>query len=191
MRLPLQLTGWKRRTEAESSAVRGASRAFAHAGAHVFLYSWSALCSCFPITLIGWPNAPRSATTPWGKLSASRATQQAAIRMIRRLDNRRWAGPIQDAPHATRRVFVAEVGRKSGSRRASSEEYSSSCRKRSAMIRLPLFRVRQIFEYHSRGGPHSLFRDRTASDTDALQLEDVPTTESVHGVWRSQQLLSD
>ena len=88
-----------------------------------------------------------------------RATQQGAIRKIRTSDNHRWPQPTLDARRATRRVFVAEVGRKSGSRRASSEEYSSSWRKRSAMIRLPLFRVLRIFEYHSRGGPHSLFRD--------------------------------
>ena len=117
-----------------------------------------------------------------------RATQQGAIRKIRTSDNHRWPQPTLDARRATRRVFVAEVGRKSGSRRASSEENSSSWRKRSAMIRLPLFRVRRIFGYHSRGGPHSLFRDRTASDTDALQLEDVPTTESGHGASRSQRL---
>ena len=151
MRLRLQLTGWKRRTEAESSAVRGASRAFAHAGAHVFLYSWSALCSCFPITLIGWPNAPRSATTPWGKLSASRATQQAAIRMIRRLDNRRWAGPIQDAPHATRRVSAAEVQRKNRSHPAPSGEFSFSSPQMWEAIAAPPLRVRRIFQSHMRG----------------------------------------
>jgi hypothetical protein len=63
--------------------------------------------------------------------------------------------------------------------------------KNSALIRLRLFRVRKIFEYHSRGGPRSLFRDRTAPDIDALQSTTVPITESGHGAWRSQQLLSD
>src|SRR5206468_1285870 len=120
-----------------------------------------------------------------------RATQQGAIRKIRTSDNHRWPQPTLDARRATRRVFDAEVGRKSRSRRASSEEYSFSRCEKSALIRLSLFRVRRILEYHSRGGPHSLFRDSTASDTDALQLEDVPTTESVHGAWRSPQLLSD
>jgi hypothetical protein len=43
--------------------------------------------------------------------------------------------------------------------------------KNSALIRLPLFRVRKIFEYYSRGGPRSLFRDRTAPDIDALQSD--------------------
>src|SRR5437879_3812826 len=179
-----QLTGWKWRTKVESPLVTGANNVVEDPKAHDSLYSYPKFFRCFPGAVARRPTDPFSA-------KKVRATQQGAIRKIRTSDNHRSPRPTRDARRATRRVFVAEVGRKSGSRRASSEEYWSSWHKRSAMIRLPLFRVRRIFEYHSRGGPHSLFRDRTASDTDALQLEDVPTTESVHGVWRSQQLLSD
>ena len=146
-----QLTGWKRRTRAESPPVNAANRVFEDARTHDSLYSYVEFFGCFRGVVTRQPTDPFSARV--------RATQQGAIRKIRMSDNRRWPQPILDARCATRRGFVAEVGRKSGSRRASSEEYSSSWRKRSAMIRLPLFRVRRIFGYHSRGGPHSLFRD--------------------------------
>jgi len=120
----------------------------------------------------------------------ARATQQGAIRTIRTSDNHRWARPIRDVRRATRHVSVAEVARRSGSRRAP-EEYSFSRYDKSALIRLLLFRVCRIFGYHSRGGPHSPFRDRTAPDIGALRSTTLPTTESGHGAWRSQQLLSD
>jgi len=179
-----QSTGWKWRTKVEWPLARRANCVFANANACVFLCPSSEFFGWFGVRLVMRLVYRFSA-------KKVRATQQGAIHRSRTSDNHRSPRPTRDARRATRRVFVAEVGRKSGSRRASSEEYSSSWRKRSAMIRLPLFRVRRIFGYHSRGGPHSLFRDRTASDTDALQLEDVPTTESGHGAWRSPQLLSD
>ena len=180
-----RLTGWTQRTRAESPHVTGANNVVEDARADDSLYSYPKFFSCFRGAVARRPTDPFSA-------KKVRATQQGAIRKIRTSDNRRWPRPILDARRATRRGSAAEVARKSGSRRASSEEYSSSWRKTSALIRLPLFRVRRIFDYHSRGGPHSLFRDRTASAAaDALQLEDVPTTESGHGAWRSPQLLSD
>jgi hypothetical protein len=178
-----RLTGWKWRTRAESPLARRANRVFADAKAHDSLYSYVEFFGCFRGVVTRQPTDPFSARV--------RATRQGAIHRSRTSDNHRWPQPILDARRARRRVFVAEVGRKSGSRPASSEEYSSSWQKRSALIRPPLFRVRRVCEYPSRGGLHSLFRDRTASDTDALQLEDVPTTESGHGAWRSPQLLSD
>jgi hypothetical protein len=135
----------------------------------------------------------RLITRPAGSLSVKirRAAQQGAIRKIRRLDNRHQVEPILDAAPAKRRGSVAAAQSKSGSPWPS-EEYSFSRCEKSALIRPPLFRVRRILEYHSRGGPDSLFRDRPASAAaDALQLDDVPTTESVHGAWRSPQLRSD
>jgi hypothetical protein len=68
--------------------------------------------------------------------------------MIRRLDNRRWAEPIQDARRATRRVSVAEAERKSGPRPAFPEELLFSWPKTSAVIGAPPFRVRRIFQSH-------------------------------------------
>ncbi len=150
------------------------------------------MCLCvFVITIFCWLGV-RLVMRPVDPFSAkkARATQQGAIRKIRMSDNRRWPQPILDALRARRRGSVAEAQRKSGPHRPLEECSFSRCEK-SSLIRLPLFRVRRIFEYHSRGGPHSLFGDRTASDTNALQLEDVPTTESGHGAWRSPQLLSD
>ncbi len=180
-----RLTGWTQRTRAESPHVTGANNVVEDARADDSLYSYPKFFSCFRGAVARRPTDPFSA-------KKVRATQQGAIRKIRTSDNRRWPRPILDALRATRRGSAAEVGRKSGSRRASSEEYSFSRCEKSALIRLSLFRVRRIFDYHSRGGPHSLFRDRTASAAaDALQLEDVPTTESVRGAWRSPQLLSD
>jgi hypothetical protein len=146
-----RLTGWTERTRAEPPHVTGANRVFADARAHDSLYSYVEFFGYFRGVVTRQPTDPFSARV--------RATQQGAIRKIRTSDNHRSPRPTRDARCATRRVFVAEVGRKSGSRRASSEEYSSSWQKRSAMIRLPLFRVRRVFEYPSRGGPHSLFRD--------------------------------
>ena len=150
-----RLTGWTQRTRAELPHVTGANRVSEDAKAHDSLYSYVEFLRCFRGAVTRQPTDPFSARV--------RATQQGAIRKSRTSDNRHQVQPILDARCATRRVFVAEVGRKSGSRRASSEESSSSWQKRSAMIRLPLFRVRRVFEYPSRGGPHSLFRDRTAS----------------------------
>jgi hypothetical protein len=91
-----------------------------------------------------------------------RATQQGAIRKIRTSDNHRWAQPILDARHVKRRGSVAEAERKSGSHRPW-EKYSFSRCEKSALIRPAPFRVRRIFDYHSRGGSHSLFRDRNTS----------------------------
>jgi len=80
------------------------------------------ICSC---AFFRRPVDPSSA-------KRDRAIQQAAIHMIRRLDNRRWAAPIRDAPHATRRASVAEVQRKNGSHPAASEEFSFSLPETSA-----------------------------------------------------------
>ena len=151
------------------------------------------MCLCvFVITIFCWLGV-RSVMRPVDPFSAkkARATQQGAIRKIRMSDNRRWPQPILDALRVKHRGSDVEAERTSGSHRLSEECSFSRCEK-SALIRLSLFRVRRILEYHSRGGPHSLFRDRTASaGADALQSLDVPTTESVHGAWRSPQLLSD
>src|SRR5207244_13425004 len=114
-----------------------------------------------------------------------RATQQGAIRKMRTSDNRRWLQPILDALRVKHRGSVAEAERKSGSHRPS-EQYSFSQCEKSALIRPPLFRVRRIFDYYSRGGPRSLFRDRTASD--ALQSVNAPTTESSRVAWRWRRL---
>src|SRR5260370_28383986 len=134
----------------------------------------------------------RLITRPADSCSAKirRAAQQGAIRKIRRLGNRHQVEPILDAAPAKRRASVAAAQRKRGSPWPS-EEYSFSRCETSALIRLRLFRVRRIFDYHSPCGPLSLFRDRTASDTDALQSLNVLTTESVHGAWRSPQLRCD
>src|SRR6266403_1031694 len=113
-----QLTGWKRRTRAESPPVNAANRVFEDARTHDSLYSYVEFFGCFRGVVTRQPTDPFSARV--------RAIQQGAIRKIRMSDNRRWPQPILDARCATRRGFVAEVGRKSGSRRASSEEYSSS-----------------------------------------------------------------
>ena len=89
-----------------------------------------------------------------------RATQQGAIRKIRTSDNRRWPQPILDALRAKHHESVVEAQRRSGSHWAP-EEYSFSRCEKSPLIKPALFRVRRIFDYHWRGGPHSLFRDRT------------------------------
>src|SRR5260370_18275122 len=109
--------------------------------------------------------------------------------MSRQLDQRHQGQATLDAAFAERRGSVAAAQSKSGSPWPS-EEYSFSRCEKSALIRLVLFRVRRIFDYHPRGGSHSLFGDRTASDTDALQSKNPPTAESGHGAWRSQQLPS-
>jgi hypothetical protein len=176
-----RLTGWTERTRAEPPHVTGANRVFEDAKAHDSLYSYVELFRCFRDAV------PRQPTDPFS--ARVRATQQGAIHRSRTSDNHRSPRPTRDARCATRRVFVAEVGRKSESRRASSEEYSSSWQKRSAMNRPPLFRVRRILDYHSRGVPHSLFRDRTASAAaDALQSVNAPTTESSRVAWRWRRL---
>jgi hypothetical protein len=145
------LAGWTERTRAEPPRVTRANRVFEDAKAHDSLYSYVEFFRCFRGAVTRQPTDPFSARV--------RATQQGAIHRSRTSDNHRSPRPTRDARCATRHVFVAEVGRKSGSRRASSEECSSSWHKRSAMIRLPPFRVRRVFGYPSRGGPHSLFRD--------------------------------
>jgi hypothetical protein len=103
----------------------------------------------------------RLITRPADSCSAKirRAAQQGAIRKIRRLGNRHQVEPILDAPREGRRGSAVEAQSKSGSHRPSKECSFSRC-ETSALIRLRLFRVRRIFEYHSRGAPHSLFRDR-------------------------------
>ncbi len=53
---------------------------------------------------------------------------RSAIRTTRMLGNPRFAQSIRDAARAGRRESVAEAQRKSGFRRAPSEEYSSSSR---------------------------------------------------------------
>src|SRR6266496_504389 len=77
-----------------------------------------------------------------------RATQQGALRKIRTLDNHRWGQPIQDVRCARRRVSVAEVECKSGSRPSPSEERLFSSPETSVMIETPPFRVRRIFHCH-------------------------------------------
>jgi hypothetical protein len=88
------------------------------------------------------------------------AVLRGAIHTTRRLDNRHWVEPILDAAPAERRGSVAEAQRKSGSRRACSEERSFSSGMIQAVGRLPPFRVCGIFQYYFRGNPHSLVRDR-------------------------------
>jgi hypothetical protein len=135
----------------------------------------------------------RLITRPAGSFSVKirRAAQQGAIRKIRRLDNRHQVEPILDAPPAKRRGSVAAAQSKSGSPWPS-EKYSFSRCEKSALIRPPLFRVRRILEYHSRGALHSLFGDRTASAAaDALQSGNPPTAESSRVAWRSPQLRCD
>ncbi len=76
------------------------------------------LC-CSVGRLITQPSDVRSAKKDEGVL-------RGAIRTIHRWDNRHWAQPSLGAARAKRRGFVAEAERKSGSRRASSEECSFS-----------------------------------------------------------------
>jgi hypothetical protein len=179
-----QSTGWKWRTKVESPLAKPANRVFANASACFFLCPSSEFFGWFGVRLVMRPVDPVSA-------KKVRATPQGAIRKIRTSDNRRWPQPILDALRVKHRESDAEAQRKSGSHRPS-EEYSFSQCEKSALNRPPLFRVRRIFDYHSRGGSHSLFRDRTASAAaDALQSVNAPTAESVHGAWRSPQLLSD
>lgn len=97
-----------------------------------------------PSGLIMQPSDVRSA-------KKDEAVLPGATRKIRRWDNRHWAQPTQDARCAEHRVSVAEAERKRGSRRAFAEDSLFSCAKISEMIRLRLFRVRRIFQYHLRG----------------------------------------
>jgi hypothetical protein len=130
---------------------------------------------------------------PIDPISAKRvqATQQVAIHKIRTSGNHHWASPILDARPGGRRVPVVEVERKSGPHPDRSEESLFSRCEKSALNRLTLLRVRRIFDYHSRDGPHSLFRDTASAAADALQSVNATTTESGRVAWRSPQLRCD
>ena len=176
-----QLTGWKWRTKVESPLVTGANNVVEDPKAHDSLYSYPKFFRCFPGAVARRPTDPFSA-------KKVRATQQGAIRKIRTSDNHRWPQPILDALRVKHRESDVEGQRRSGSHRAP-EKYSFSRCEKSALIRSTLFRVRRIFDYHSRGGSHSLFRDRTASAAaDALQSVNAPTIESSRVAWRWRRL---
>jgi len=95
-----------------------------------------------------------------GPVKKGRAILRGVIRKTRKWDNRHWARPIPDAARARHRGSVVEVACKSESLERCSQMSSFSSPKISAIIKALVFRVRRIFDYHSRGDPDSLFRDR-------------------------------
>jgi len=157
-----QLTGWKWRTKAESPLARRAKRVFADARTRVLLhsYSWS-----FFGRLIG------DRSIVFRRRKSEQLSKARFVRFARRTItvglNPFWM------LYAQRVVYLSlKLGVRTdlvGPPRKSIHFHNV---KKSALNRSPLFRVRRIFDYHSRGGSRSLFRDRTASAAaDALQSQ--------------------